>query len=587
MASPSPELPLPSSAVFRLPAEVTSNLFSYLPNSALKSLRLTCRFFASRAALRLVRAFLSANPRNVDVFNAIAAHDVYRKQITHIIWDDALLLERERAAMSLDPEDYVDPMDAREAEWEEEQLGCPPWFNQECEENLFNWNALRGDDVNRPGHILTAQQVADALSPRDAWRYYQTLLEQQRDVLASQAHAHAFETNIGRFPALRSIIITPAAHGRLFNPLYETPMIRSFPRGFNYPIPNWLGIIDGVPSDAPEWDVEGEQWQGFRVVMRVLAHNRQQHNVSEIRIDAYELESGLNMRAFAGQSSTMTDFEAVVTRPGFKHLHLDLHVDVEQCQVLHNGPLGRALAGANGGHGLECLSLGTNAPLHCSFDSVYYYSPLSSLFPSPSLSNLRHFGLSRFYVKESELVSLLAELPETLESIDLSFLGFIEGSYRGMLLQLRDTLGWRHQKQRPKISIRLDSDPYYPGRAIWVDEEVNEFIYGQGNNPFGDEPASGRDQVPYGIGLVRDVFEPEYERPWLSPGVLMLLGIHKVPEGWTSHHIKVWHEKELKDMPNTTRWRQQIQAGDCVGSETLKEFWRYRAFDDFIQEGEQ
>ncbi|RYO96853.1 hypothetical protein DL765_011426 [Monosporascus sp. GIB2] len=255
--------------------------------------------FASRAPLRLTRAFLSTNPRNIDVFNVIAAHDVYRELVTHIIWDNALLLERERAAVSLDPDDYVDPMDAREAEWEEEQLGCPPWFNQECEENLFNLNALRGDDVDRPGHILRAQQVADVFSARDTWRYYRTLLEQQRNVLASQAHAHALETKIGRFPALRSIAITPAAMVNYLSPTGPVSSMVCHPMRQN-------GALTANSG------------KGFRVVMRVLARNEQQHNVSEIRINAYELESGLNIRAFVSPCCTMTDFEAVVHSPGLQ-----------------------------------------------------------------------------------------------------------------------------------------------------------------------------------------------------------------------------------------------------------------------------
>lgn len=39
-----------------------------------------------------------------------------------------------------------------------------------------------------------------------------------------------------RFPALRRMTITPAAHGWIFAPLYETPMIRALLKGLNYPI---------------------------------------------------------------------------------------------------------------------------------------------------------------------------------------------------------------------------------------------------------------------------------------------------------------------------------------------------------------
>lgn len=67
-----------------------------------------------------------------------------------------------------------------------------------------------------------------------AWAYYQQLVQQQRDVLVSKAHIIALEKHIGSFLALQRIVITPAAHGWIYNPLYETPMIRAFLRGFNY-----------------------------------------------------------------------------------------------------------------------------------------------------------------------------------------------------------------------------------------------------------------------------------------------------------------------------------------------------------------
>jgi hypothetical protein len=70
-----------------------------------------------------------------------------------------------------------------------------------------------------------------------SYAYYQGLLMQQESVLSTQADIEALKYGITRFPALKRITITPAAHGTLYTPLYETPMIRAFPCGFNYLIP--------------------------------------------------------------------------------------------------------------------------------------------------------------------------------------------------------------------------------------------------------------------------------------------------------------------------------------------------------------
>ncbi|KFY28763.1 hypothetical protein V493_02772 [Pseudogymnoascus sp. VKM F-4281 (FW-2241)] len=132
----------------------------------------------------------------------------------------------------------------------------------------------RGVDVDKPSLIARAQQLAEQMPMEEAWAYYQKLLGQQRDVLNSKAHINALEKHIGSFPALQRITITAATHGRLYNPLYETPMIRAFPWGFNlyiprgWPVPNWI-----IPECDP-WDEDGSDRQGFRVVTRLLAEGR-------------------------------------------------------------------------------------------------------------------------------------------------------------------------------------------------------------------------------------------------------------------------------------------------------------------------
>jgi hypothetical protein len=88
-------------------------------------------------------------------------------------------------------------------------------------------------------------------------------VQQQRDVLDSKAYIIALEKHIGSFLALQRIVITPAAHGWIYNPLYETPMIREFPRGFNHYIPRTWPLPDNTVPECNEWDEDGSDWQGF------------------------------------------------------------------------------------------------------------------------------------------------------------------------------------------------------------------------------------------------------------------------------------------------------------------------------------
>ncbi|KAJ5360502.1 hypothetical protein N7517_009693 [Penicillium concentricum] len=55
--------------------------------------------------------------------------------------------------------------------------------------------------------------------------------------IADNSDLRAFLDSVRQFPALKRVTITPPAHGHLFVPLHQTPMIRAFPKGFNYFIP--------------------------------------------------------------------------------------------------------------------------------------------------------------------------------------------------------------------------------------------------------------------------------------------------------------------------------------------------------------
>ncbi|KAK6214583.1 hypothetical protein LQW54_004305 [Pestalotiopsis sp. IQ-011] len=80
-------------ALLRVPPEIWRYICDRVDNKTIKSLRATCCFFSRVASLRLSRVFISPNPRNVEIFVAIARHEVYRHQITEIVWDDAALYE--------------------------------------------------------------------------------------------------------------------------------------------------------------------------------------------------------------------------------------------------------------------------------------------------------------------------------------------------------------------------------------------------------------------------------------------------------------------------------------------------------------
>jgi hypothetical protein len=505
---------------------------------------------------------LSANPRNIDVFRAVAQNETFRKQIVEIIWDDARLIARESDREEEYPHPFRDwTMDQIvELHGDQSKNGCPRWFWQPYEDNIMSVTNRWGDDVERPDHIARNQLAAEQPSLEESWAHYRALLRQQDEVIHSGADADAFQYGLERFTCLKRVIITPFTHGLWLTPLYETPMIRAFPRGFNYPIPRtWEVNIGRRRPVAHRWnqmtDNGKDRWRGFRIVTRELA-KAEYCGVSELVIDVNHHLSGINCTVFSEPCVEYDNLLSILRRHGFRRLDLALMVGDqgfgEDWSALRSGYLRRALSQAPD---LEHISLRTDecdTDPDWSQDPARHFVPLNTIFPVDNWQCLRHFGLSQFLVRQGDLLSTLATLPATLRSVELSHLVFLQGNYRDLLADMRDTLSWRTRgrNERPKVILAITKSPGTE-LNIWVDKEVNGFLYEDGTNPFKSSvggnvlhdvgvvehvlnstspfqfQSSGGNTVPHGVGVVRDVFNPNHERPNLDRGQLADAGYIK------------------------------------------------------------
>ncbi|KAI2619601.1 hypothetical protein GGR54DRAFT_639926 [Hypoxylon sp. NC1633] len=540
-----------SSILVRLPAELLESVLIYLPNRDIKNLRLTCSFFRGAAHLRLTRVFLSPNPLNISVFRAIADHETLRGGVTEIIWDDAWFGSPIGSYVfdwSYPFDGFDDPF--YEGLWHYEGLyedsdyefdydqrpytGVPHWFSYTCKKNIEEFWRRKGTDVDTQEYAARTQQVESQLPLEDSWSYYQALVEQETNVIATRADIHALRHGLQRFQSLKRITITAAAHGWLYNPLYETPMIRAFPKGFNYPVPRgWPCAQDGHPRPrARVWDGNGNnhndlenQWRGFDVVTEEL--HWQEHQVSELLVDAHLLNTGLNCRVF--DEGNTGDVESILMRLNLKRIDLDLLIvggEVESWSSFPQHSISFTLDAATA---LEHVSFRTSVLSDYRSESITQPVRLRSIFPTDEWPKLKHLGLSGFLVKQADVLSLLASLPQTIRSVELSFLRFSNGagSYGGLLVDIRDTLDWRDRAEyaRPKVTIGVHLPHRSAGRAIWVDQEVYDFLYRDGENPFGFNGDS-LNQVPQAKGIVRDSFDPTYERPWVGLDTYERMGYH-------------------------------------------------------------
>jgi hypothetical protein len=187
--------------------------------------------------------------------------------------------------------------------------------------------------------------------------------------------------------------------------------------------------------------------------------------------------------------------------------------DAENWNFLKKGNIRRALAKA---HDLEEITFQTDYPV----DDTCWAGPaedtISLVDIIPLGKRLKHFGLSGIQVTQGELISVLAKLPDTLKSIELSFLSVIRGTgnYAGILADIRDKLRWRYrpidQRIRVRILVRLNQDA---GRYICLDKEVNDYLYGDGLPPFGvNGGGNSYAMITSGTGMQYDEFDPDFIR---------------------------------------------------------------------------
>lgn len=175
---------------------------------------------------------------------------------------------------------------------------------------------------------------------------------------------------------------------------------------------------------------------------------------------------------------------------------------------------------------LEHIGLVGNSedlPYYSTSDKKFIF--LRKVFPLDVWTRLHHFQLSRFPVHQADLISCLKALPNTLRSVELSFLLFLEGNFRDLVAEIRNKLEWhkRRVEERPRVRIGLRYTPHTQRRGIWADIPVNRFLYHDGPNPF---LATGwGNNIPLNCGgIVKDTLDPTFERPWADHRTLAKLG---------------------------------------------------------------
>lgn len=543
---------------------------SFLTNRDVKSLRLTCKYLNNTVPLSFSRVFLSANPLDIEVFRAVADHPTLRHQIKEIIWDDARFVS-EPWSLWTELADYDQEM---LTEWSDHHE-APFWFVYRCRENIISMRARKTSDIERPAHASLERQLKALLPIKQCYDHYTKLKKLQDEVLKSGADKYAFVYGLNRFPQLTKVAVTPAAHGWLFCPLYETPFIRAFPYGFNYPIPrgwptpwpmspeypapcSWtLENARNVPNTllSPEHRTADESykelWRGVRTVLKCLSQC--DHHVSELRFDADKLNTGVHHEMFTRPCEEYDHFMLLLKRPGLRRFDLTLFIDEQGLQSFATGDFRLALQQAKD---LTHINISTTLVI----ESHYFghrehngFLPLQKILPFDQWPKLAHFGITRLEITPSDLLETLSKLPQTVQSIELNRLRFYGqgtfddwrksenlerfGMFHGLLEEIRQKLKWHERDRSERPSLVMIADECHPCTSAFLDKGVHPCsrgtFYAEAYHPcengrgirlekeihgflYGSEenPFEKDFQVPKrGMGTKRDIFFPDCIRP--------------------------------------------------------------------------
>ncbi|KAL7918392.1 hypothetical protein ACQKWADRAFT_245452 [Trichoderma austrokoningii] len=495
-----------------MPPEIIEHTARHLDNRSLKSLRLTCRLFGA-LKLRINRVFITPNTKDIQTFYAIAESDVYRPKVVEVIYDDAFV------GGSLQ---YYSSMAASHTT--NSNTNQPP-LESRPRENVGGTNRVFGIDNGSRFKCRRAQR------PDDVPRFTTEIKSEQEENIEKGLDADALRYALRHLPALQRITVTPATSEHTA-PLYETPARRAaLPFELNDPTlfdwAFWRG--GGHGTFVKPWEEDKPRWRGYNMVTKLMAEEKQHHHVSEFLIGTHYLYKGLNCRLFEQACEEYDNFQTILQQPNFKKLQLSLHVrgeDQRQWAAFRNNLLRNAIAEASQ---LEQFSMETDWERDIRRRNIQP-PRLRTFLPIERWAGLQHFRLAKFPLRSADLISTLSKLTG-LQSLELVFLNLCEGdNYHDLLNGMRGTLQLHKRVVQPTVRLGIPipvpafdlpvSDSYdstmdclHTGRAIWIDREVEAFLYQDGENPF----VAGEDTLARVMGVVKDDFDPGYERLYEPP----------------------------------------------------------------------
>ncbi|PGH12629.1 hypothetical protein AJ79_04127 [Helicocarpus griseus UAMH5409] len=466
--------------------ELLCAIFSLLPNSDLKSIRLTCKFLYTVTPLRLSRVYISPFKRDLDTLRSVAYHPVFCNQVIEIVWDDRCLHLDDHRVISAT---HYNEFKRKNTESFYEMLADVAEVT--C---LALWaGCFREYPVGENGDLGKWEQIHHLLM---------RLFYEQQSTLESYEDVETFRFALQAFPHLRRVTIAGNCETRSGQPhKYATPLMRS--------LPPWL--LERWPCRIVRFcGLYKPPLRGYYAAIRELSRSSS-HSVSEFIVEpTYYGADHQDFRLFSSPNEHLTSFFA---RNPLTTLEYTLNLcgsrpDCSCCQWTDiTKQIFKMTFSAT--ETLEHFALNTN------MKPTRYYSdiavPLQGILPVQHWRALRSFSLRGFVLMLKDTVLFLSSLPSTIASLEFHHTVFCDTTWENALVRIGHELGWSsNPSTMPALTISLRLGD--PCRRIVLCDELGRFFEGGAENPFtteGDLNEDGAFSLP--IGRIRaDAVRPGF-----------------------------------------------------------------------------
>ncbi|XP_014562733.1 hypothetical protein COCVIDRAFT_83641 [Bipolaris victoriae FI3] len=487
--------------ILDLPAELLDLLCAHISKSDIKHLRLASKQLANSVYLRIDRVYVSPNRANIDYLYQILSHPRYKYRVHEIVWDDTRLEEYStlssfRDAILFDEREFTRSIESRleEAIWIYGDDN--PEYHALEHDDLFESNGrltemakeilLRYDDQFSREVLARNATMMDI---EDSYSLYQDLYREEQAIMDQEADINALEQALMGFTALRRVRYTTEIwRSCTFPHPYKTPFHRSLPVGFRKPQIRHVcrdQIRTSEAHDSPmKTTVHSSQLSansgGYSSLVSAIL-DMPNPGIEEFVVETENESMIPHKEQFTLNRRDLDNTRSMFRKTALKYLKFPItsEEDTRPDSTPHNIYNPQSFLGEL--RHLEHLDLNLSCNVTASL-----VGRVSRFIPVPEnlRRQLKTLTLRHVLAEKDDLFGLITSMPN-LQHVALYFLyqGNERSSWALLFQHLKTYYSTADHPIKPSFSISQPLDPETPNFQL-VDQEVDDYLYGNGDNPF-------------------------------------------------------------------------------------------------------